>query len=244
MIVHGDMLTLDLPELVKPETVDLIIVDPPYGIGNKKLEHKEKKFAKSAEDWDTFKSVAEQHLFYDHMFRVLWPLLKPTGSLFCWGSFHNIYQCGSLLQQAHNAKIVNSIVWFKENAMFNVTCASLIESTEHCVWAAKGKGFYFDYEASKTFNNGKQLRNVWTSPITENSERVGHPHQKPTWLYHRLVKMACPPDGFVLDPMCGSGTTAVVCESAGLKYLCMEKNQAYFAMAQERLNNMPQGVEF
>jgi DNA modification methylase len=243
MLVQGDML-VDLAARVEPESVDLVIIDPPYGIGSKKLAHKEKNWKKSDEDWDQFESVQAQRGFYQRMLGVVWPLLKPTGSLFCFGSYHNIFQCGDILQTEIGGKLVNSITWYKCNAMFSVTRSSLIESNETAIWCAKSKGFFFNYEASKSFNHGQQLRNVWTSPITENSERVGHPHQKPTWLYHRLVKIACPPEGFVVDPMCGSGTTAVVCEAEKLRYLCMEKNPKFYAMAQERIKNIPQGVDF
>ena len=243
MLVQGDML-VDLSQFVQPESVDLIILDPPYGIGSKKLAHKTKNWKKSDEEWDQFETVQAQRAFYQRMLGVVWRLLRPTGSIFCFGSYHNIFQCGDILQTELQGKLINSITWYKQNAMFSVTRSSLIESSESAIWVGKTKEFYFNYEASKAFNNGQQLRNVWTSPITENSERVGHPHQKPTWLYHRLIKIACPPEGFVLDPMCGSGTTAVVCESAGLKYLCMEKSEKFFQMAKERMANQPQPIAF
>jgi len=136
----------------------------------------------------------------------------------------------------HLFALSSGILTHNCNAMFNVTCSSLIESTEHLIWAAKTDEFYFDYEASKTFANGKQLRNVWTSSMTPTSERVGHPHQKPIWLVQRCLEIGCPKEGFVLDPMCGSGTTAVACEGLELDYLCVEKNQEYFEQAKERLD--------
>lgn len=218
-----------------PETFDVIVFDPPYGIGNKKLEHKDKAFKKSSEDWDTFESVDSQYDFYEKTYEMLWRVLNPTGVLVTFGSFHNIYLCGEILQRKLGARVINSIVWEKENAMFNVTRSTLIESTEHMIIAGKSKDFYFDYEKSKTFAGGKQLRNVWRSPLTKNSERIGHPHQKPIWLLSRLLDIFCPPDGRVLDPMAGSGTTAVVCEAKNLWYYCIEKNEKYYFDAKKRI---------
>ena len=233
MLVHGDCLNL-LGDL-EPESIDLCVFDPPYGIGDTQLHHKEKAWKKSAEEWDKFASVKEQKDLYSRVYEKIWKLLKPTGNIITFGSYHSIYLCGDILQSSCNAHIVNSIVWYKDNAMFNVNRCSLIESCEHMIWAAKSKDFYFDYERSKRYNGGTQLRNVWTSSITKTSERIGHPHQKPLWLLSRIVDICCPSDGVVLDPMCGSATTAIVCEARGLKYHCFEKDDGWFAEAQKRL---------
>lgn len=242
MIILDDM--ANIGKHVQPGTVDLVILDPPYGIGNSKLSHAAKNWKKSDEDWDTFSSLDEQYDFYVRMFDTIWPLLKPTGNIFCWGSFHSIYLCGEIMQRRHSAKLVNSIVWEKVNAFFSVTCSSLIEGTEHCIWAAKTKDFYFDYQQSKKYNYDKQLRNVWTKPLTPNAERVGHPHQKPEWIYDRIVRIASPEGGFVVDPMSGSGTTACVCKASGRNYLCVEKNPKYYEISVDRLSNMPKEQVF
>ena len=129
--------------------------------------------------------------------------------------------------------------------MFNITCRSLTESTEHCIWASPSKsGFYFDYEYSRNENGGIQLRNVWKSPVTPARERVGHPNQKPKWLYNRIVRMASPVDGLVLDPMCGSGVTAIVCEGSGRNCICIEKNPEYHKMAEKGLKECRAGQLF
>lgn len=217
--------------------VDCVIFDPPYGIGNKKLVHKDKNWNKSSENWDQFDSVEEQYQSYLKHLSLIKDAMKDTGNLFIFGSFHNIYQCGEIIQRQLGMKIVNSITWCKENAFFNITQSGLIESTEHIIWAAKTKDYYFNYEASKTFANGKQLRNYWISPITPNSERVGHPHQKPIWLIQRLLEFGCPGNGLVVDPMCGSGTTAVVAKKLRIRAVCCDIDKKYYNEAQERLNN-------
>jgi site-specific DNA-methyltransferase (adenine-specific) len=235
MLLKGDAFEYLDKQLVPDGTADFIIWDPPYGIGDSKLTHKDKKWKKSSESWDTFDSLDDQYAFYLKFANKLGTLLKPTGSIITFGSFHNIYMLGEIWQRQMKWKVINSIVWNKINAMFNVTCSSLIESCEHMIWSSPSKKFYFDYERSKDIAGGTQLRNVWSSEITPAKERVGHPHAKPLWLYSRLLDIACPKDGLVLDPMCGSGTTGVVCEARGLNYICIEKNDAYYAMAEKRI---------
>jgi len=234
-IINDDM--ANLSNHVQPNTVDFVLWDPPYGIGNSKIEHKEKKWKKSAEDWDTFNSVQEQYDSYKTNIETLVPLLKDTGSIFAFGSLHNIYFLGDLLKRHFGFWIVNSIVWFKDNAFFSVTRQGLIESCEHIIWAAKTKDYFFDYEKSKLHNGGTQLRNCWKSSITHGSERVGHPHQKPLWLITRMLDIGCPDKGFVLDPMCGSATTGIACEIKGLDYLLVEKEPKYYEMAKQRIEN-------
>ena len=46
-------------------------------------------------------------------------------------------------------------------------------------------------------------------------ERTGYPTQKPVALLDVLVRACCPPDGLVVDPCCGSGTTLVAAIAAG-----------------------------
>lgn len=59
-------------------------------------------------------------------------------------------------------------------------------------------------------DRGAGMTACWTDiPAlnTQSSERLGYPTQKPMALYERIINASCPPDGIVLDPFMGSGTT-------------------------------------
>ncbi|WP_461209944.1 DNA-methyltransferase [Desulfocurvus sp. DL9XJH121] len=60
-----------------------------------------------------------------------------------------------------------------------------------------------------------------------------HPTVKPQALMSWLVKMVCPSGGVVLDPFAGSGTTCLVASKLGRRYVGIELNPAYAAMAEE-----------
>jgi site-specific DNA-methyltransferase (adenine-specific) len=236
MMIHDDI--MNVSKYVENKSVDLIIYDPPYGIGNNKLTHKEKNWNKSSEEWDSFDSIDAQYAFYQSTLKLLSPLLTNTGSIFVFGSFHNIFLIGEIIQRQMGWKIINSICWEKVNAMFSVTRSSLIEGTEYIIWCAPASGYNFNYEKSKV--NEKQLRNVWKSSSTPQSERVGlgHPHQKPRWLFQRFIEIALLDGGTVLDPMSGSGTTGEVCAANHIKYVCIEKDKRYFDMGQRRVSQV------
>jgi site-specific DNA-methyltransferase (adenine-specific) len=57
-----------------------------------------------------------------------------------------------------------------------------------------------------------------------------------------LIQYACPPNGIILDPFCGSGTTCVAAKMLGRKYIGIEINAEYCEIARERLRAFETGV--
>jgi len=64
-----------------------------------------------------------------------------------------------------------------------------------------------------------------------------HPTVKPIKLMQYLVKMITPPNGIVLDPFCGSGTTGLACKLDGFRFVGMEQDPEYSKIAESRINN-------
>jgi site-specific DNA-methyltransferase (adenine-specific) len=64
-----------------------------------------------------------------------------------------------------------------------------------------------------------------------------HPTVKPIKLMQYLVRMITPPNGIVLDPFCGSGTTGVACKLEGFQFVGMEQDPEYSKIAEGRINN-------
>ena len=89
---------------------------------------------------------------------------------------------------------------------------------------------------------GVNFTNVWSFlPPYRQPGRAGkgiynHPTEKPIEVMKRLVEMLTPPGGIVLDPFCGSGTTALACKELGRNYICIEKELEYYQIACNRLD--------
>lgn len=64
---------------------------------------------------------------------------------------------------------------------------------------------------------------------------VEHPTVKPLTLMRHLVRLVTPPDGLVIDPFAGSGTTAEACVIEGFKSLSIERDPDYVALIRRRL---------
>ncbi len=84
---------------------------------------------------------------------------------------------------------------------------------------------------------GKFATNLWRIPSLKGNhhEKCGHPTQKPEKLIERIVLSSSDAGDLVLDPFLGSGTTAVVAERHGRRWLGVEQSTAYVRLAKKRI---------
>lgn len=111
---------------------------------------------------------------------------------------------------------------------------------------ADGRRYRERTVAGKTYryyaDRGRKLGSVWTdlpsmranTPLL--GEATGYPTQKPLGLLDRIVRLASPLGGAVLDPMCGSGTTVVAALLAGRRAVGIDRSEVAVATARRRLN--------
>jgi DNA modification methylase len=71
---------------------------------------------------------------------------------------------------------------------------------------------------------------------TNNAKLNHHPTVKPTSLMQYLVKLVTPPNGIVLDPFMGSGSTGKACAYEGFEFIGIEQSLEYVAIAQARID--------
>ena len=90
---------------------------------------------------------------------------------------------------------------------------------------------------------GSAARFFYTAKAAK-SERQGvtHPTVKPLDLMAYLCRLVTPPGGVVLDPFMGTGTTIKAALSEGFQAIGIERDPAYFAMTEHRLNGAQLGL--
>ncbi|WP_315602457.1 DNA methyltransferase [Treponema socranskii] len=83
----------------------------------------------------------------------------------------------------------------------------------------------------------KYPSNILTFPavVSNSNEKVNHPTQKPIALLEYLIKTYTKEQHTVLDNCMGSGTTGVACINTGRKFIGMELDGNYFAIAEQRI---------
>jgi len=85
---------------------------------------------------------------------------------------------------------------------------------------------------------GRNKRAVWT--ISTKPFPLAHFAVFPEALIETPIKAGCPKGGVVLDPFCGSGTSAVVAKKQGKRYIGIELKQEYIDMANKRIRKIPE----
>ncbi len=234
--------TFEALEKMLPEKIDMIFADPPYFLSNGGISCSAGKVVSvNKGDWDKIGSVEEKHEFNRKWIRLCRNVLRPNGSIWISGSMHNIYSVGLALEQ-EGFKIINNITWQKTNPPPNMACRCFTHSTETVLWAQKNDKkarHFFNYELMKKINDGKQMKDVWTGPLTPLSEkRHGkHPTQKPVYLLERILLASTVEGNVVLDPFCGSSTTGVACRNLKRNYIGIDNNLEYLQLSAERLSD-------
>ncbi len=243
-LIHDD--TFKVLSKMKKETVDMIFADPPYFLSNDGVTCRGGEMVSvNKADWDKIgdiTTVNEKHKFNRKWLRLCYKVLKPNGSIWISGTFHNIFSVGLALEQ-EGFKIINNITWQKTNPPPNLACRCFTHSTETIIWAQKNEKksrHYFNYPLMKEMNGGKQMKDVWTGSLTKPSEKKfgKHPTQKPEYLLDRIVKASTEPGYVVLDPFCGSGTTGVAALNNGCQFIGIDNVEEYLDICKQRLEGL------
>ena len=194
-LLLGD--TFELLQKLRPESVDVIFADPPYFLSNNGITCRSGKMVsvnKAAWDMvdDKEHMLANKHQFNRRWINLCKKVLKPNGTIWISGTFHNIFSIGMALEE-EGFRIINNITWQKTNPPPNLACRCFTHSTETIIWACKDDKkakYFFNYALMKEINGGKQMKDVWTGSLTKPSEKKfgKHPTQKPEYLLERILR--------------------------------------------------------
>lgn len=233
--------------MLPPQSVDMVFADPPY---NLQLSHSlsrpdDTKVLGCGDAWDKFSSFESYDSFTQSWLLAVRRVLKPTGTLWVMGAYHNIFRVGALLQDL-GFWILNDVVWIKSNPMPNFQGRRLTNAHETLIWASLGKKqkrYTFNYAALKVFNEDSQLRSDWMFPLCTGNERLKdeansklHPTQKPEALLYRILLSSTRKGDLVLDPFFGTGTTGAVAKKMGRHFIGIEQEAAYVEAARRRID--------
>ena len=246
-VLEGDSTQImqSLPE----GCADLVFADPPYNLMLEgELRRPDNSKVDAVDDgWDQIGSFEDYDRFTRAWMTAARHVLKPTGSLWVIGSYHNIYRVGAILQDL-GFWILNDVVWRKSNPMPNFRGTRFTNAHETMIWATrdrKQKSYTFNYEAMKAMNDELQMRSDWTMPICSGGERIkdengakAHSTQKPEALLHRVLVSSSKPGDVVLDPFFGSGTTGAVAKRLGRRFIGIERDARYAKVARARISGV------
>lgn len=238
--------TLEILSLLPENSVDLLIVDPPYNLDKDFHGNKFKK---------TSGEIYEEYT--ENWIRLVRPLLKKNAT---------IYVCCDWLSSAHifmvlkkNFNVQNRITWQREKG--RGALSNWKNGMEDIWFATNSNKYTFNVEAVKVRRSviapykedGKpkdweetkegRFRNTYPSnfwddisiPYWSMPENTAHPTQKPEKLLAKLILASSNEGDVVLDPFLGSGSTSVTAKKLGRHYIGIEQNEQYCVWAEKRL---------
>lgn len=233
-IIHGDF----YEELLKirTKTVDMILTDLPYNMTQNKWE--------STLDlrgmWDLFHHV-----------------LKDNG-IICLTSMQPFT---SKLVMSNPKEFKYEIIWEKEKGTGHLNSKKQpLRYHENILFFyskqpsynpqfTQGKSYTHIGTASTTKNYGKQINyntiinDGFRYPKSiikyskDNANHGDHPTQKPIKLFEYLIKTYSNEKDTILDCCAGSGTTAIACMNTNRNYICIEKEEKYYNIIQDRISS-------
>ncbi|NJR13178.1 MAG: site-specific DNA-methyltransferase [Phyllobacteriaceae bacterium] len=244
VILKGDCVAA--MEALPSGSVDAIFADPPYNLqlaGD--LSRPDQSKVDAVDDhWDQFESFAAYDAFTRAWLLAARRVLKPNGTIWVIGSYHNIFRVGAIMQDL-GFWMLNDIVWRKANPMPNFRGRRFQNAHETMIWASRdqnAKSYTFNYDAMKAANDDVQMRSDWLFPICTGAERLKdgagdkvHPTQKPEALLARVILSSTKPGDIILDPFFGTGTTGAVAKRTGRRFIGIEREQDYIDAATARI---------
>jgi site-specific DNA-methyltransferase (adenine-specific) len=233
-LIHGDC--LEVMKTIPDASIDAIITDPPYGT--------------TACKWDSV-------IPFEPMWEQLKRIIKPNGAIVLFGSepFSSALRMSNIKQYKYDwiwdkvktgnplnakkcplPKTENISIFYSNPPIYNPQM-SLREKVK--------KSGNVNKDNIKCFKglDGKNREYTHKYPtnvlVFSNANQIGkvHPTQKPVALLEYLVKTYTQENQTVLDFTMGSGTTGIACKNLNRNFIGIEKDDNYFKIASDRINN-------
>ena len=261
-LIWGD--NLHVMRQMPSESVDLIYIDPPF-FSNRDYnviwgdDNEERSFS------DIWEGGLDGYLIWlNARLYEMKRLLKATGSIYVhcdWHASHYIkvemdkifgyenlinevvwYYTGAAAKKDRFSRKHDVLLWYarSNNWTFNVDevrteyAAATKERFKHYIGNVRQGG---DFGVQELNPKGKHPDDVFSISILAPSarERVGYPTQKPEALLERVIKASSNEDDLVLDIFAGGGTTPVVAQRLGRRWIAVDQSRVAIAVTAERL---------
>lgn len=234
-LMHGDC--LELMKKIPDQSVDMVMCDLPYGTTQNKWD----SVIDLSRLWTEYRRVCTEAVVLTAAqpftsavvvsnlgeFKYQWVWEKPQGT-----GFLNAYK-----QPLRSTEDI--LVFYKSQPTYNPQKSfghKTYNATKH-----SGSDNYREFgRGSKGSDDGSRFP---TTVLKYASERGLHPTQKPIALMEYLIKTYTNEDMTVLDNCMGSGTTGVACVNTNRNFIGIERDDAYFKIAEERIYDAELSLE-
>ena len=218
--------------------IDAIVVDLPYyGVVKDEFDNQwltEQEYLKWVED----------------IFTVASRLIKDNGNIIVFCSRQYARHICNIFDDKMNWVEKRQIIWARKRGFNNTRGTAFASGYEPILyWCNGDKGTFNNVKikpdtkrpeyTTGMLKDGVSLSDVWTDipALPHNSkEKVAHPTQKPIKLMERIIEVFTNEGDTVLDFCMGSSSTGVACKNLNRNFIGIEKDENYFNIALNRLN--------
>lgn len=204
---------------IPDESVNLIIIDPPYGI------EFDTNFRNGESETIGEISLDNEKIFetFPEVIRECYRILKNNSALYCFSRWDTTHRFIAILQKYF--KIKNRLNWVKNNWSMGDLTGSYAMQCEDIIFAVKGRHI---------LNKGRST-DYLNFPRVSNQALL-HSHQKPIELIDFLIKKSSKREDTILDCYMGSGSTIISAVNLGRKSIGIELNDKYIDVLNKRLS--------
>lgn len=237
--ICGD--AIEVMKTLPPESVDLIVTDPPYNLN--------KDYGNTKDNLE----FADYLEFSRNWLKEADRLLKSNGTIYIFMGVRYISYIYSILEQEFHYTFNSWITWYYTQGI-GKTKGFSPRHDDILMFTKSEKDFIFNLDSIRvpqkfyrSINNmrGANPGNVWEFSHMHycNKNRKAHPTQKPEALYERMILASSNKDSMVLDPFLGSGTMLRVCQQTDRNGIGIDLNPEYIEMAKKRLSEPFEGFD-
>jgi site-specific DNA-methyltransferase (adenine-specific) len=246
-IIHGDC--FEVLKSISDKSIDAVITDPPYKYLKHKLETNwdEKLFFIEVlrilkkdsflvffgrgESWFRWNYLC-QELGFNFKEEIIWDKVRTSNPMCTMPRSHEniaIYTNGKgTLNEARIDKLEYDSI---------ANPKAMVNDFKRMLATIKNINSWDDFILFKsgTLGSSDVIRRSEVTCLNDYYNYV-HPTQKPLLLIQKLIELTTVSGAMILDPFCGSGTTAVACKELGRNYICIEKELEYYNIACQRID--------
>lgn len=204
-------LLADLP----PGQVDLVIADPPYGVGS--LITKQRL--------NPFEDVANNEMVLADWLPEAYRALKDNGALYVFCTWRNEFLWRLAVQQA-GFEVKNLLVWDKTRH----GAGDLIQG-----YGPQHEFIIYCPMPMHKLRGSRPVDILRFDKVPELEMR--YPYEKPVRLLQALIRNSSDAGDLVVDPFCGSGPTVEACAVLGRRYICGDVSAEAVAVAEKRVQS-------
>ncbi|MCI6001893.1 MAG: site-specific DNA-methyltransferase [Tenericutes bacterium] len=214
---------------IPDNSIDLVIIDPPYDINTRKNRIGYNRIAKSILKVEN--TLVNHNLTDSYDFSLLDELIRimKKVNIYIWCNKNQIEDYLKYFVDKHKCRY-EVLIWNKTNAM-PLYSNKYINDKEYCL--------YFRKESKCNPATYEDARTVYTSPSNARDRVLyQHPTIKPVDFIRKMIRNSSNENDVVLDCFMGSGTTAVASIIENRKYIGFEINKRYYDISNARIEKI------